>query len=111
MPNQHEYQAAAEDLRWRARAYRDAIAWSPRRPAGDFTGPGPVADAIDAGHRLALRALGAAADEIETIAAECDRRAEVCRAYRQDLATYHALPHGIREHARVPVRPATWVDV
>ena len=110
MPTEHEYRAAAHDLRVLARGHRDAIAWAPRRPATGFTGDGPVADAIDTGFDRALRWLSDAADQIDRAASECERRADVCRAHRHDLARWDELPLHIRERVPVPARPAPWVD-
>lgn len=111
MPTQHQYHDAAEDLRSQARAHRDAVAWSPRSPSGDFTGPGPIADVVDESHRRVLRALAAAAVELDAAASECERRAEVCRSFRVELDRFRSLPYEVRQHMAEPVRPATWVDL
>lgn len=110
MPTEHHYRTAADDLRLRARAYRDTVAWSPRRVADGFTGDGPVGEAVTDGYRRTLVALEGAADRFEAAAAECERRADVCRDHRRALDRWWALPDQIRAVTSAPARPASWVD-
>ena len=109
MPTESQYRTAADEFRRRANTYRDAAAWAPPHPSTGFTGDGPIADAVDDRFGGALRRLGTAAGELETVASECDRRADVCRGYYAELRAYAALPWHVREYALRPVRPAWWV--
>ncbi len=111
MPTEAHYRSAAADLRGRARTYVDAAAWAPPRPARRFVGDGPVAHRVDREFEGLLRQLVAVADELRRVAGECERRAEVCRAYRLDLARHLALPDEIRGHVPRPARPAPWVEI
>lgn len=111
MPTHNDYEAAAETFRLRARGYADSVAWAPRAVAGSFTGPGPVADAVDAGFGAALNELDRAAAALAAVAAECERRAAICRSYGRAIAAWRSLPPEVRQATARPARPAHWVDL
>lgn len=110
MPTESQYRSAAGDFRMRANTFRDTAAWAPPRPSSGFTGDGPIATAVDDGFAGALRRLVDAAGELDAVAGECERRADVCRGYYAELRAYASLPWHIREYVPYPARPAWWVE-
>lgn len=109
MPTESQYRSAADEFRTRAGTYRETAAWAPTQPASGFTGDGPIATAVDDAFVGVLRRLTDAAGELDAVAGECERRAEVCRNYYAELRTYASLPWNVREHIPYPSRPAWWV--
>lgn len=110
MPTADDYTAAASRFRSAAdRLVREAGAaqtWDPSRHLGE----GPVLASIDDSLTTIRASLGAAADHLVSLAVECDRRAEVCEAYRRAIGRYGQLPWIEQIVTPVPSRPAWWAD-
>lgn len=110
MPTADDYTAAASRFRATAEQLaREAgaqTAWDPSR----FLGDGSVATTVADSLAEVRAALTAASDHLATLAVTCDRRAEVCAAYRREVWRYSQLPLLVRLVVSPPTRPARWAD-
>ena len=104
------YRAAAADLRRSGDDLTDLALLHRRFDAGSIGAIGPIAtihdDAVDAtgGH------LAPASSELERLAGECDRRADVCDDYQRRLRDWFDLPWVERLLTPPPLPPAAWVS-
>lgn len=106
MPNQHEYRAAARWFREKAGALK-VLSQSAQQllPATEIEGPfrGFFESSLSESHRVGQSTEG----EVEAAAAECERRANVCAKYTQDMRAHLAAPGVVDK----PPRPAQWADL
>lgn len=111
MPTAADYRRAADVFR-RSGAELADQAGNRRRAHHGSVFVGPVAEA----HTGALAAIAAdrvrAADALRLLATVCERRAEVCEQYADDLARWRGQVGDHRARAeRRPDPPEPWVDV
>lgn len=110
MPTAVEYRDAAQ--RYRAlgtNLTHEAASMS--RWVADFVGPGVVRTAVDESVDVARRHLAATGHEMQRLALLCELRADVCAQHVRAIRWFHQLAAAEQAQHRLPLRPATWVDL
>lgn len=110
MPSEHDYRSAAHHFRAVASELADN---KPTHWMG-FASTGVdsmwVNLTMSAGVIQVARQMGAAIDELHSLANECERRASICRSYRLRWRRWLNASATERELMDYPYKPASWVS-
>lgn len=110
MPDAHDYRAAAVRLRrLGSQLVDDSVVVHAATDAARIVG-GPIGTSIDRSRDAVVSDVENARAELDRLAGICDRRAEICARFTDDLVRHRHLAETVGRWVPAPVPPAWWVE-